>query len=1216
MKKRFLPFGILLAAAGVAVTFLGTPEATYNPIENRGDKQDKGIDVAQSFLSDRRANKLTGKVDMSDVQRAREQVSLHRTMRSYASVLEWEEMGPDNVGGRTRAVLIDKNNASRIYAGAVSGGLWISESGGRAWRKYSDELDNLNISCITQASNGDIYFGTGELYFAKYSDGDGSSGFVGNGIWKKEASSSDFVHLSSTDLGDINNDEGSTWASVNELAVDPTNSSRVYAATRGGLQISDDGGQTWTDGGAGPIQVNAIDVQVASDGSYVLAVAGTLGSNKIYKSESGDVGTFVLSHNFDASHNVMTQVGRIEVSISPSHTNIVYCAISDDNGNGVMKGVFRSEDGATTWEMIAYPAMDELNIFASQARYDMLLAVHPTNPDKVYAGGLDLWKWEKGMNWEKLTQWFYPYYPTFTDFLHADQHTMVFNPNNPDILYVGNDGGVYRSEDGGSSFKHMNRGYNVTQFYALGFSPYGEVIGGTQDNGTQLVGWKAEYSNSGITPGVTPKSGMEVKGGDGGFAEISRINPDIMFVESQFSTTVHSWLQRTKDKGLSLEYSDNDKFFLDAFVETYLETNGAPFITPFSLWEEPNDLRSRDSVTFVNGTTDIGIGAGDGVSTSFSGVLEASQDAAQIDYSTLRFYSGDMEVVGANSAYWSLEFDTLGNAVDSVFVTSVTNVTTGDFTVDFGEPASLNVPVLAGFETNYSTGDVLTVQSATLEIPLTLTLTEDLIPGDSVRIQDPVQSKFFLGASEGAWMTRDGLDLSSEGEWMQIANTSWTTRDIDWSVDGNYCFIASGNGVYRVSRLRYADDKAHGHIAGAYYVLDQLALGTAHGLPSGQAATGVYVDKKDANRVVVTFGNYGYTSYVYASTNALSASPSFTSIQGDLPAMPVYDALINIADSSQIFLATEFGVWSASLNYANLPTALTETDPFDYIQERLEEKYDTISQTFSIDTTQVYNIFNLNLSNITDVDTFLQSPLSVLQYNIDTVINITLTDTILFNGNQFVWTLDTALQIVDSIVAVSGTLPVYAYSCYSDTTLSTIDTSLVLTWDTIPVVETITISQNLPAQNPTWTPEDMGLGNVPTFAIRQQYYSGDNYGQIYIATHGRGMFKSGSFVPRNQEEIEDDTEELIMEVTTSVMNVYPNPVSNQLTIDFLSESDVLNANISVYDLTGKKLIQTEVELVMGANQIPMDVSTLPKGTYLVHFDNGLDSQYAKIVKAY
>ena len=968
--------------------------------------------------------------------------------------------------------------------------------------------------------------------------------------------------------------------------------------------------QTWSQ--------NAIDVKWANDGSYVVVVGGPRWRKQnFYFFEQGDPGSFIEMHNFDASANVGSQVGRIEVAIS-SNPDILYCAISDNAGNGNMKGIFRSDDRAQSWEMIAYPDMTELDIFTTQARYAMLLAVHPTNPDKLYAGGLDLWTWEKDKNWEKLTQWFYSFFPTFTDYLHADQHTMVFNPTNPDVLYVGNDGGVFRSEDGGSSFKAMNRGYNVTQFYALGFSPYGEVMGGTQDNGTQMMGWKSEYSNSDIVQGATPTAGMKVKGGDGGFAEFSRIDPDILFVESQYTTgtDVHGWLQRSRDKGLSLEYQDNDRFFLDAFIENDIEANGAPFITSFSLWEEPNDMHSRDSVTFVNSITSMGVGAGDGISTSFTGTLETEQSAAEIDYNSVRYYSGEMEILGANAAYWSLSFDTAGNPIDSVFVTSTTNTTTGEFTIDFGQPAALNLPVLAGFETNYSAGDVLNVQSATLDLPLTHTLTQDLVSGDSVKIQDPVQSKFFLGANSGVWMTRDPLDLSEESTWMQIGDTPGTKRDIDWSSDGNYCFIVNNNSVYRVSRLRYADDKAHGDVGGAYYLLDQKQLAAANGLPSGQAATGVYVDKRDANRVVVTYGNYGNSTYVYASTNALSNNPDFISIQGDLPAMPVYDAIINAADSSQIFLATEYGVWSTSLIYNNLPSPITQQDPFEYIREKQVEKYTTLSSTFSIDTTQGYNIFDIDLSNITDIDTFLQTPLNVLQYNIDTTILVTLTDTIVFNGNEFVWSVDTNVNIVDSVVSVTGTIPSYSFSCFKDTTLFRVDTSMVLDWDTLQIVDNVTITQNITTQNPTWIPEDMGLGNVPTFGIKQQYYAGENFGQIYVATHGRGMFKSGSFVPRNDDIVEEESEETDLEVLASSMNIYPNPFSNQLTIDFVSDVNEENIRISIYDLTGKVLLQTQTDVVEGSNKIPMDVSTLPKGTYLVRFDNENDSQYAKIIKAY
>ena len=1222
MKKSFLPLVILVAACTLVITLFNSPVLNYTQIDNRVEMQKTGIDVAQSFMQDRKANQKTGKVDYLDVQKARDQVALHTTMRSSASVLEWEEMGPDNVGGRTRAVLIDKDNPSRIYAGAVSGGLWISESGGRAWRKYSDELENLNISCITQAPNGDIYFGTGEVYFVRYgSDGDGGSGFLGNGVWKKESASSEFVHLPSTDMGNNNNSPTADWSNVNEICVHPNNSNKIYAATSDGLKISNDAGVSWVDAvelSQNPqLHQNAIDVKWAPDGSYVVVVGGTIGNNKIYISENGDPGTFFLAHNFDASANVGSQVGRIEVAIS-SNPDILYCAVSDNVGNGNMKGVFRSDDRAQSWEMIAHPEMTELDIFTTQARYAMLLAVHPTNPDKLYAGGLDLWTWEKDKNWEKLTQWFYSFFPTFTDYLHADQHTMVFNPNDPNVLYVGNDGGVFRSEDGGSSFKAMNRGYNVTQFYALGFSPYGEVIGGTQDNGTQMMGWKEEYSNSDIVQGATPTAGMKVKGGDGGFAEFSRIDPDILFVESQYTagTNVHGWLQRSRDKGLSLEYQDNDRFFLDAFIENDIEANGAPFITSFSLWEEPNDMHSRDSVTFVNSITAMGVGAGDGISTSFTGTLEAEQSAAEIDYNSVRYYSGEMEILGANAAYWSLSFDTSGNPIDSVFVTSTTNTTTGEFIIDFGQPAALNVPVLAGFETNYSAGDVLNVQSATLDLPLTHTLTQDLVSGDSVKIQDPVQSKFFLGASSGVWMTRDALDLSEASTWMQITNTSGTTRDIDWSADGNYCFIASGNSVYRVSRLRYADDKAHGDVGGAYYLLDQKQLSSANGLPTDQAATGIYVDKTDANRVVVTYGNYGKSTYVYASTNALSNNPDFVSIQGDLPAMPVYDAIINAADSSQIFLATEYGVWSTSLIYNNLPSPITQPDQFEYIREKQVENYTTLSSTFSIDTTQGYNIFDIDLSNITDIDTFLQTPLNVLQYNIDTTILVTLTDTIDFNGNEFVWSVDTNVHIVDSVVSVTGTIPSYSFSCFKDTTLFRVDTSMVLDWDTLQIIDNVTINQAITPQNPTWIPEDMGLGNVPTFGIKQQYYAGENFGQIYVATHGRGMFKSGSFVPRNDDIVEEESEETDLEVLASTMNIYPNPFSNQLTIDFVSDVNEENIRISIYDLTGKVVLQTQTDVVEGSNKIPMDVRSLPKGTYLVRFDNENDRQYAKIIKAY
>ena len=112
------------------------------------------------------------------------------------------------------------------------------------------------------------------------------------------------------------------------------------------------------------------------------------------------------------------------------------------------------------------------------------------------------------------------------------------------------------------------------------------------------------------------------------------------------------------------------------------------------------------------------------------------------------------------------------------------------------------------------------------------------------------------------------------------------------------------------------------------------------------------------------------------------------------------------------------------------------------------------------------------------------------------------------------------------------------------------------------------------------------------------------------------MYKSGTFVARNIEDVNEELENVTGEEIVASMHVFPNPFSNQLTIDFVSKHDLANVDVNIYDLSGKVLINTQVDLSMGSNQIPMDVSTLPKGTYLVHINNGVNSQYAKIVKAY
>ena len=187
-----------------------------------------------------------------------------------------------------------------------------------------ESFTNMIISCIGQAPNGDIYVGTGE-YFATPSGTNSNSGAYGQGMWKSTDGET-FTHLLSTwPDTTINYDAFSDWLTVNEIAFDPS-TGRVYAATKGGLYISDDKGNTWTEVLGSLIR----DVKVASNGR-VYAVK----NNNLYVSDNGNDGTFTGIIGVSSG-------GRMEIAIAPSNDNYIYVfGAASDGSFGKM---YRSTD--------------------------------------------------------------------------------------------------------------------------------------------------------------------------------------------------------------------------------------------------------------------------------------------------------------------------------------------------------------------------------------------------------------------------------------------------------------------------------------------------------------------------------------------------------------------------------------------------------------------------------------------------------------------------------------------------------------------------------------------------------------------------------------------------------------------------------------------------------------------------------------------------------
>ena len=244
MRKGIFITLVALIVAAVFTYKLKSPQKNYytpRPVEWEANESYRG---AEAWLMRRMANQNTGKIDPQQLIDVRQDVEARASLHKTSTLgLGWGNVGPDNIGGRTRAILVDQSNSNIIYAGSVSGGLFKSMNGGLSWSPVNDQLQNLAVVSLAQASNGDIYAGTGEGMYYQTS-GSATGGILGGGIFKSTDGGSTFTQLSSTTPTASNG--GAEWAAVGKLAVDPNNPSTVYAATNKGLRMSTDGGASWS----------------------------------------------------------------------------------------------------------------------------------------------------------------------------------------------------------------------------------------------------------------------------------------------------------------------------------------------------------------------------------------------------------------------------------------------------------------------------------------------------------------------------------------------------------------------------------------------------------------------------------------------------------------------------------------------------------------------------------------------------------------------------------------------------------------------------------------------------------------------------------------------------------------------------------------------------------------------------------------------------------
>ncbi|WP_226789231.1 T9SS type A sorting domain-containing protein [Polaribacter reichenbachii] len=459
---------------------------------------------------------------------------------------QWTERGPNNVGGRTRMVMFDPNDVTnkRVFAGGVSGGLWVNDDitdENSSWLQVGI-ADNLAVTCMAVDPNNSqiMYLGTGELYSPQQA--------LGNGIWKSTdggatwnnvyqirgaTSETSYINVPGTyfmtdiivrdkDGNSATTDDSEVFAAIGGSFYSSNPLSTWVGLNDYGIYKSTDDGSNWSkltldvDGNS----ISPNDFELGIDNTLWLSTTRnpyTKGGGRIYSSSDGT--SFTLKHT-------ITNGRRTEIALSKTNANTVYVlgeigTLSGDDLIAPFISILKTDDAfATSPTVLSLPNDATSNISANdftrgQAFYDLVVEVDPTNDAIAYVGGINLFRTtDSGVSWQQISK----NSPTGSlpgitvSYVHSDQQSWAFHPTDANIAVLGCDGGVFyanslsAASSSASAIEERNKDYNTIQFYNAAISQTIDpeyIIGGTQDNGNLFF----DDATSGINSAIKTNRG-------------------------------------------------------------------------------------------------------------------------------------------------------------------------------------------------------------------------------------------------------------------------------------------------------------------------------------------------------------------------------------------------------------------------------------------------------------------------------------------------------------------------------------------------------------------------------------------------------------------------------------------------------------------------------------------------------------------------------------
>ncbi len=469
-----------------------------------------------------------GKVDL---QAYRQAVSDRQDFQNFLKGpfdLEWHSAGPTNINGRISDLELSPDEDNVLYVGTASGGIFKSEDLGSSYTSIFDDAESLSIGDMAISKNNPdlIYVGTGES-----NAGGGSIAYDGLGMYYSDDAGASWERMGLEKAG-----------SIGKVVIDPNDDNKVLVAAMGalfanssdrGIYRTKDQGQVWEQVLFLSDSTGGIDLAIHPQNGEIVYAAMWERIRRPYNRQYGGATTGIYKTT-DGGDNwseltvglpsLPEDKGRIGLAISESNPNILYAYYA--NATGILNGIYRSEDGGDSWTLVNSDVVTTtFNWWFGK------IFVHPTDPDDVYLTNINMFRSrDGGASW----------YQVFEE-AHVDHHAMAIHPSKTEIVFNGNDGGVYLGLGEDYIESDYKNGLNNFQFYTCEIDPSepSRLYGGAQDNGT--------VRTFGNVDAWSP-----IGGGDGFRVIVSPDDSDVVYFEFQYGN-----IRKTEDGGATVEWGSN-----------------------------------------------------------------------------------------------------------------------------------------------------------------------------------------------------------------------------------------------------------------------------------------------------------------------------------------------------------------------------------------------------------------------------------------------------------------------------------------------------------------------------------------------------------------------------------------------------------------------------------------------------------------------------------